>query len=129
MLEFIQILAAAEARSDLEVKHFKERQGDRKLLSDRASKELVMRVARDVEIFIRDQKAVEDKECVRKEEEARQHLELEKAVHESREKQMALKQEQKRKEKEKKKEAERRKKIWSAKIARGTNRGISSKAS
>lgn len=90
----------AKARSDLEVKHFQERQADRKLLSHRASKELEMRASREVEIFIRDQKAIEDKEYARKEEETRRQLELEKAVHESRKKQISLKQEQKKKEKE-----------------------------
>ena len=120
----------AKARSDLEAKHFQERQAARMLLSERASQELKNRSTKEVEIFIRDQKAIEDKELARKEEETRKQLELEKAVHESRQKQIALKKEQRRKKievestlskqcndqcladlaRQKKKEAERRKK-------------------
>jgi hypothetical protein len=90
----------AKTRSELEMKHFQEKQAVRKLLTERASKELEIRASREVEIFIRDQKVIEDRECARKEEETRQHLELEKAVHKSREEQITLKQEQKKKAKE-----------------------------
>lgn len=90
----------AKARSDLEVKHFEERQAARKLLSDRASKELEVRAAREVEMFIRDQKAQEGKDRARKEEKARKTLEMEKEVHESRKQQITLKQERLLKEKE-----------------------------
>ena len=120
----------ALARADLEVKHFEERQAARKLLSDKASKELESRAAREVELFIRDQKAQEQKAIRRQEEETRTALARKTAVHESRKQQIILKQEQSRKEKEadailaaqctkqclkelaheKKKEAERRKK-------------------
>lgn len=90
----------AKTRSELEMKHFQEKQAVRKLLTERASKELEIRASREVEIFIRDQKVIEDRECARKEEETRQQLELEKAVHKSREEQITLKQEQKKKAKE-----------------------------
>lgn len=90
----------AKGRKDLEVKHFEERQAARNLLSDQASKELEIRASKEVEIFIRDQKAQESKERARKEEEARKALELEKTVHESRKEQILLKEEKRRKEKE-----------------------------
>lgn len=90
----------AKARCDLDAKNFQDRQAARMFLSERASQELKNRAAKEVDIFIRDQKAIEDKERARKEEETRKHLELEKAVHESRQKQIALKQERRRKEKE-----------------------------
>lgn len=81
----------AKARADLEVKHFEQRQAARKLLSDKASKELQSRSAKEVEIFIRDQKAIENKGRARKEEEARKALLLETVVDESRKQQIELK--------------------------------------
>jgi hypothetical protein len=78
----------ANARLELEKKHFNERQNMRKILSDTASKALEARAAREVEIFIRDQKAQEAKEEARKEEEVRLKKERELIVHESRQKQI-----------------------------------------
>ena len=78
----------AKSRLQLEKKHFNERQNMRKILSDTASKALEARAAREVEIFIRDQKAQEAKEEARKEEEERLKKERKLVVHESRQKQI-----------------------------------------
>lgn len=88
----------AKARADLELKHFKQKQEARKLLSDRASEELKIREKREVEIFIRDQKALQDKDREKREREEQQRMQLEKDIHDSRQKQIVNKLEQKRKE-------------------------------
>ena len=70
----------AIARAKLEIKHFEERQAMRKVLSDRATKELKLRSSREVEIFIKEQKAQESKENARKEMKARLREEREEAI-------------------------------------------------
>jgi len=93
----------AFARSQLELKHFEERQKTRKILSDRAAEELKIRSNREVEIFIREQKEQESKERARKEEEARRKEQREREIHESRQEQIRLRKERKQKEIDKEK--------------------------
>lgn len=52
----------AKTRVDLERQHFEEKQAARKILSDKASQDLQLRAEKEIEIFIRDQKAQESKE-------------------------------------------------------------------
>ncbi len=98
--EVARITYIARTRADLELKHFEERQAARKLLADRASVDLQQRAAREVELFIRDQKAIDAKDRARKVEEARKAKEREEVVLETRREQLAYKQKQKIKERE-----------------------------
>ncbi len=88
----------ATARANLEIKHFEERQATRKILSDRAAEDLKARSSREVEIFIREQKAQESKEKAKKEEEIRLKKEMEKEIHQSRKEQIKMRQERRERE-------------------------------
>lgn len=78
----------ANKRSELEKKHFEERQRVKHLLSDTASRVLEERAPRELETFLRGQREHQAKEEMRQEEEAQAHAEILRSVEESRKEQI-----------------------------------------
>lgn len=84
------------ARSEVEKEHFDEKQKVRRHLQDRACSDLKERAAREVELFLKHQRAHAAKEEARQQEEARTKKELQETIQKSREEQI----ERRRREKE-----------------------------
>ena len=78
----------ANKRSQLEKKHFEERQRVKRMLSDTASKVLEERAARELETFLKGQREHQAKEEKRQEEKAQAHAEMLRSVDESRKEQI-----------------------------------------
>lgn len=90
----LQMNNFAKARAALEKKQFDRRQETRKLLSDRASKELELRSIRELELFAKEQRQQDERAKARNELEIRSKKELDELVDQSRREQIRLKQEQ-----------------------------------
>lgn len=78
----------ANKRSELEKKHFEERQRVKRMLSDTASKVLEERATRELEIFLKGQREHQAKEDERQEEEARAHANMLQSIEQSRKEQL-----------------------------------------
>ena len=78
----------ANKRSELEKKHFEERQRVKRMLTDTASKLLEERAAIELETFLKGQREHQEKEERRQEEEARAHAEMFRSIEESRKEQI-----------------------------------------
>ena len=78
----------ANKRSELEKKHFEERQRVKRMLTDTASKLLEERAAKELETFLKGQQEHQEKEERRQEEEARAHAEMLRSIEESRKEQI-----------------------------------------
>lgn len=78
----------ANKRSELEKKHFEERQRVKRMLSDTASRVLEERAARELETFLKGQREHQAKEEKRQEEEAQAHAERLRCIEDSRKEQI-----------------------------------------
>lgn len=78
----------ANKRSELEKRHFEERQRVKRMLSDTASRVLEERAARELETFLKGQREHQEKEERRHEEEAQAQADMLRSVENSRKEQM-----------------------------------------
>ena len=93
--QLVQLGNIANARASLEKRHFGQRQAARKLLSDRAATELNQRSVKELELFVKHQKAQDKRERTKNEAESRARKELEGLIYHSRQDQIKHRQEEK----------------------------------
>jgi len=79
------------ARAELEVKHFEQRQAAQTILSDKVAEEFSVRAANERELFVKQQKKQESIVRARQDQEARERKEMETKIHRSRKVQIKFK--------------------------------------